>query len=153
MSSEGPESAEAGSEGTASEAASSGEHEEGKGDQGIAAGFSRLVEEAVELFDSLVSYLADLIRLEGFRLGTEIRTLVLRAVVFALAGIIGLIGLVFVSLGIAAWLAMQFNSVAAGLAIVGTVYMAAAVIASLIVRRRSPGFRRGGGSVPPDEGR
>jgi len=153
VSNEGTESAEAGGEGAASEAASSREHDERKGDQGIAGGFSRLAEEAVDLFDSLVSYLADLIRLEGFRLGTEIRTLVLRAVVFALAGIIGLIGLVFVSLGIAAWLARQLNSVAAGLAIVGTVYMAAAVIATLIVRRRGPGFRRGGGTVPPEEGR
>lgn len=99
----------------------------------------RLIEEAASLLEAALDSLADMARLAAFRLGQDLRRAVRRTVVAVLSTVVGLAGLVFVSVGAALALSASIGSPGAGFLLVGALYLAVGCLTILILwwtRRR-----------------
>lgn len=95
-----------------------------------------LIPDSVSLLDSLFDYLAARFRLEGYRLEQRGRDLFVWALILLSAGAVSLLGVVFVSLGIADLISERLHSRAAGLVIVGAFYLLAGGTALAVAARR-----------------
>lgn len=110
---------------------------DGAGDAGRAGEqpASTVVADSVSVLDSLLDYLAARLRLEGYRLERQGRTLVGRLLVLVALGVVALMGLVFVSVGAAELISTSYGSRPAGPLIVGGFYLVAGLIALGITSR------------------
>lgn len=95
-------------------------------------GIPTLVDEAVDVFDSVVEYAAALSRLQVFHVRAAAVPIAIRAGVLVAAGILVLVGILFVSVGVALGLAGALHSLWAGFLIVGAVWVLVALIAAIV---------------------
>jgi len=92
-------------------------------------------EGAIRLFDSMVDYFSSILRLQGFRVEQEVRETLRRACYYTAAGAAAAMGLFFISVALALWLGALLESPAAGVAIVGGVYLLGATTVALMTAR------------------
>lgn len=95
-----------------------------------------IVGNALELLDSVFEYFAAKLRLERYRLETQTRRLIFRSAVVLGSAAVMLLGLVFLSFGIADLVGRALGSTSAGRMIVGGFYFLAGAIALFVAGRR-----------------
>jgi hypothetical protein len=116
-----------------------------QGPEGDGAPVADVIREVVSLVEAGATYLADLFRLERFRLENEVRGGIRRLIFVLGGGAVALLGLFLVSLGLAAWISARTGSPPAGLLLVGAGYLFIGLVVAMIAaarRHRQPGRGR-----------
>lgn len=108
----------------------------------IPTGFAAIAGEATGLLEAARAWGEDFLELQKLRLGMAVRDAMVRAAVYAGAGLIALLGFVLVTAGLALWLGEMVASTAGGLLIVGAVYLIAGAVAIMLNGARNGSTRR-----------
>jgi hypothetical protein len=93
--------------------------------------------EAVGALHAFMEYVNSFLKLQGFRLEGELRSVLVRVGMYLIAGIAALSGFILLSAGLVDWLSILTSSRAAGFAIVGAGYLIVAAIVAMVARSRA----------------
>jgi hypothetical protein len=96
-----------------------------------------VADEAVGALHAFMEYVNSFLKLQGFRLEEELRSVLVRVGMFLIAGLVALSGFILLSAGLVDWLSILTSSRAAGFAIVGAGYLILGVIVALVARSRA----------------
>ena len=118
--------------------AAAGSPEAGDADAGPHAGETGLAAESLSLLDAVFDYFSARLHLEGYRLEARGRSILVRVIATLVGSAVALSGLALLGFGVSILIGEALGSRAAGLIIVGAVYLLAGVItAGVAARRRS----------------
>jgi hypothetical protein len=96
-----------------------------------------VADEAVGALHAFMEYVNSFLKLQGFRLEGELRSVLVRVGMYLIAGIAALSGFILLSAGLVDWLSILTSSRAAGFAIVGVGYLIVAAILAMVTRSRA----------------
>jgi hypothetical protein len=95
-----------------------------------------IINDAVDMLDGVVDYLAAIFKLERYRFEVRTRRLVTKALILVSGGAVVLLGIVFASVGMSSLLSESLQVPYAGPLIVGGVYLVIGAIALVVAMRK-----------------